>query len=57
MNLVLVDLDDALNAAGFTVVRYADDIVVVGESKEELEDAARFLPTNTQELQHATRRR
>ena len=42
MNLVLVDLDDALNAAGFTVVRYADDIVVVGESKEELEDAARF---------------
>lgn len=42
MNLVLVDVDDALNAAGFTVVRYADDIVVVGESKEELEDAARF---------------
>jgi len=42
MNLVLVDLDDALNAAGFTVVRYADDIAVVGESKEELEDAARF---------------
>lgn len=42
MNLVLVDLDDALNAAGFTVVRYADDIVMVGESKEELEDAARF---------------
>ncbi|WP_315185083.1 CRISPR-associated endonuclease Cas1 [Corynebacterium durum] len=42
MNLVLVDVDDALNAAGFTVVRYADDIVVVAESKEELEDAARF---------------
>ncbi len=42
MNLVLVDLDDALNEAGFTVIRYADDIVVLGDSRQDLEDAMRF---------------
>lgn len=40
-NLVLVALDDALLDAGFAVVRYADDIAVATESREDAWEAAR----------------
>lgn len=38
-NLALVDLDDALLAEGFPVVRYADDLVVATASSEEAAEA------------------
>lgn len=41
-NLLLVDVDDALNEAGFMVVRYADDIAVLGESRDDMEEAVRI---------------
>lgn len=42
MNLLLVDLDDALNEAGFTVIRYADDISVLGNSEQEMHCAIKI---------------
>lgn len=40
-NLVLVTLDDALLAAGFPVVRYADDLTVFALTEEDAWEAAR----------------
>lgn len=40
-NLVLVSLDDALVDQGFAVVRYADDVAVAVESREDAWEAAR----------------
>lgn len=40
-NLVLTGLDDALAGEGFTPVRYADDVAVVTESRDDAWEAAR----------------
>ena len=40
-NLILVDLDDALLDRGLPVVRYADDFVVLGVSRDTVLEAAR----------------
>ncbi|MFT4124892.1 MAG: CRISPR-associated endonuclease Cas1 [Gordonia sp. (in: high G+C Gram-positive bacteria)] len=40
-NLVLADLDDALLDRGFPVVRYADDFVVLGSSRDAMWEATR----------------
>lgn len=49
-NLVLVELDDALLDAGFSVVRYADDVVVATETKEDAWEAARRATAALEEL-------
>lgn len=38
-NLVLTDVDEALQNAGFPVIRYADDIAIMAESVEEGKEA------------------
>lgn len=43
VNLVLVDLDGMLADAGIPHVRYADDLVLLGESREDAEDALALL--------------
>lgn len=42
-NLVLARVDAHLMAAGFSVVRYSDDLVIAAESKDEAWEAARTL--------------
>ena len=41
-NLVLADLDDALLDHGMPIVRYADDLVVLGRSRDAMWEAARI---------------
>lgn len=40
-NLVLVDVDDALLEAGFSVIRYADDLTIAADSEVEAWEALR----------------
>lgn len=44
-NLVLADIDSAVLQAGFSVVRYADDMVVAAETTEDAWEVARLLST------------
>lgn len=48
-NLVLADLDDALLDRGMPVVRYADDLVVLGRTRDAVWEAAR-IATETLEV-------
>ena len=49
-NLVLVDLDAALQASGFSVVRYADDLAVAVSSRDEGWEALRCASTAARRL-------
>lgn len=49
-NLVLVDVDDELQAAGFPVVRYGDDLTVAAESEAEAWEATRIANRAVREL-------
>ncbi len=49
-NLVLVDVDSALLEAGFSVVRYADDMVIATNSRDEAWEAARRATHALEEL-------
>lgn len=49
-NLVLSTVDGALLAAGFPIVRYADDIIIATASREEAWEAARCLSQKIEEL-------
>lgn len=49
-NLVLVDLDEALLRGGFSVVRYADDILVAAETEAGAWEAARCATRASEEL-------
>lgn len=49
-NLVLVDIDDELQAAGFPVVRYADDLAIFASDKREGQEALRIASRATEEL-------
>lgn len=44
-NLVLRDLDEALAAEGFPIVRYGDDILVATTSEQDVREASRILST------------
>ena len=55
-NLVLADFDKAAQERGFDVLRYADDLIVFGESKARLEDALTFLVDELQKVGHSVRR-
>lgn len=49
-NLVLVDVDSALLEAGFSIVRYADDMVIATDSQDEAWEAARCATRALEEL-------
>ncbi len=49
-NLVLVDVDSALLREGFSVVRYADDILVAAETQSDAWEAARCASRACEEL-------
>lgn len=49
-NLVLVDIDDSLQEAGFPVVRYADDLTVATSSEAEAWEAARVASRAAAEI-------
>lgn len=49
-NLVLVDLDDALLAEGFPIVRYGDDLCVAAESRADAQEALRIASHAVKEL-------
>ncbi|WP_267618120.1 CRISPR-associated endonuclease Cas1 [Gordonia bronchialis] len=49
-NIVLANLDDALLDRGMPVVRYADDFVVLGRSRDSVVEAARIASAALEEI-------
>lgn len=49
-NLVLMDMDEVLLNKGFPVIRYADDLAIMAESKEEAMEALNAAKSAVEEL-------
>ncbi|MDM8545489.1 CRISPR-associated endonuclease Cas1 [Candidatus Venteria ishoeyi] len=49
-NLLLDDFDSDLDTAGYLLLRFADDFVILGKTRAEVEDAARHANASISEL-------
>jgi retron-type reverse transcriptase len=51
-NLVLADFDKAAMARGYDVLRYADDLILFGQTRDELDDGLRFMADELKKVGH-----
>lgn len=51
-NLVLADFDKAALARGYDVLRYADDLILFGQTRDQLDDGFRFMVDELKKVGH-----
>jgi hypothetical protein len=51
-NLVLADFDKAAMARGYDVLRYADDLILFGQTRDQLDDGFRFIVDELKKVGH-----